>query len=75
MTDPNIEAERTEFEYAAYAHFLERRAQGALDQQLAADAGGDQTPEALFWRQPDGSYGVKMFQAAWWGWKAGRGLL
>ena len=69
----DLTKERTEFEAAAYTHFVTRRAQGKLDRQL--QDGGDQTPEALFWKQPDGSYGVKMFQAAWWGWKAARGVL
>ena len=28
------------------------------------------TRDDLFWKQPDGSYGVLMFNAAWWGWQA-----
>lgn len=71
----DLTKERTEFETAAYAHFVTRRAQGKLDRQLAEDVGGNGTPEALFWKQPDGSYGVLMFNAAWWGWRAARGLL
>ena len=64
--------ERAEFEAAAYAHFLSCRASGALDRQLAD--GGDGTPEALFWKQPNGEYGVLAFNAAFWGWRAARGL-
>lgn len=75
FAESDIDQERTEFEAAAYAHFVTRRAQGKLDRQLASDQGGDETPEALFWKQPDGSYGVLMFNAAFWGWKAARGLL
>ena len=28
------------------------------------------TRDDLFWKQPDGTYGVLMFNAAWWGWQA-----
>jgi hypothetical protein len=28
------------------------------------------TRDDLFWKQADGSYGVLMFNAAWWGWQA-----
>lgn len=74
MTGPNLDHERTEFETAAYAYFIRRRAEGKLDRQLSEDAGGDGTPEVLFWKDERGDYGVKMFQAAWWGWKAARGI-
>ena len=30
---------------------------------------GDNTPEALFWRQPNGQYGVHQIEAAWQGWQ------
>lgn len=67
MHEPN---ERALFEEACYQHYLERKQAGALD----PNAEGDGTREALFWRQPDGSYGVLMFNAAWWGWKAAKGM-
>ena len=37
-----------------------------------AERVGEPTGERddLFWKQPDGSYGVLMFNAAWWGWQA-----
>lgn len=64
MTDP----ERAAFEQAAYQHYLERHRAG-----LVADSGAPACePAALFWRQADGTYGVLMFNAAWWGWQAAR---
>lgn len=30
---------------------------------------GDNTKEALFWKQPNGKYGVNQIEAAWNGWK------
>lgn len=62
--------ERERFEQAAYRHYLDRRAAGLTSDMSDPCA----SPEALFWQQPDGSYGVLMFNAAWWGWQAARGL-
>ena len=62
---------RKEFEHLAYQHYLDRKVAGKLD----PPAEGDGTPEALFWKQEDGSYGVLMFNAAWQGFKWGRGLV
>ena len=62
---------RKEFEQLAYRHYLDRKVAGKLD----PTAEGDGTPEALFWKQEDGSYGVLMFNAAWQGFKWGRGLV
>lgn len=28
------------------------------------------SPQQLLWRTADGTYGVLMFNAAWWGWQA-----
>lgn len=61
---------RVAFENHAYAHHLQRKAAGKVD----PTAEGDGSREALFWKQPDGSYGVLMFNAAWQGFKWGRGL-
>lgn len=66
----NSGALRQEFEGKAYAHYLKRKAAGELD----PNAEGDGSREALFWKQPDGSYGVLLFNAAWQGFKWGRGL-
>ena len=33
---------------------------------------GDNTPEALFWRRPDGKYGVNQIEAAFRGWEMHR---
>jgi hypothetical protein len=66
-----IEIERTDFETAMYAHYLRKRAAGQID----AEGEGDGTPEALFWKQPSGDYGVLMFNAAWYGWQAAKGLV
>lgn len=65
--------ERERFEAAAYKLYQEKKAAGKLASQ--ADQEGDGSPEALFWKQPDGSYGVLMMNAAWWGWQAARGLV
>ena len=62
---------RKDFEQLAYQHYLAQKAAGKLD----PTAEGDGTPEALFWKQEDGSYGVRMFNAAWQGFKWGRGLV
>lgn len=61
---------RQEFENHAYAHYLQRKAAGKVDPTAEGDGGR----EALFWKQPDGSYGVLAFNAAWQGFKWGRGL-
>ena len=60
--------DRAAFEAAAYRHFQRRLAAG----KIPAEEPGDGTPEALFWRDEKGDYGVKMFNAAWWGFKEGR---
>jgi len=61
----NLDQIRSEFEQAAMQHFVAQREAGkAVD-----DNGSPPTPEALFWKDEQGNYGVKMFNAAWWGWK------
>ncbi len=62
--------QRQNFEAAAYAHYLQRHADGKTADRRDPPA----QPHQLFWRQPDGEYGVLMFNASWWGWKAGQGL-
>ncbi len=52
---------RESFEKAAYNHYLQRKAAGKID----PSAEGDGTPEAMFWRDENGNYGVLMFNAAW----------
>lgn len=71
MDCDRVEQHRAEFEQLAYRHYLDRKVAGKLD----PTAEGDGTPEALFWKQEDGSYGVLMFNAAWQGFKWGRGLV
>lgn len=61
---------RDEFERAAHAYMCERIAAGKVGAELI----GDGSREALCWRREDGSYGVYMLNAAWWGWCAARGL-
>lgn len=58
---------RQAFEKAAYEHYLQRNAAGKTDH----NAEGDGPPDALFWKDENGNYGVQMFNAAWWGWQAG----
>ncbi len=62
----NEKARREAFERAAYNYYLERKAQGSL----SPEGEGDGSIESLMWRQPNGQYGVLMFNAAWWGWNA-----
>jgi hypothetical protein len=62
----DLEVTRTAFEAATLKYFIAQREAGkAID-----DNGSPATPEALFWRKENGDYGVEMFNAAWWGWKA-----
>ena len=58
--------ERDQFEEVALAHFGAQRAAGV---QISGDNGCAPTRESLFWRDDKGDYGVRMFNAAWWGWK------
>lgn len=62
----DIDAERARFEQAAMDHFHTRRQQG----NVLDDNGCPITRESLFWRDDKGDYGVRMFNAAWWGWKS-----
>ena len=66
-----IEIERADFENAMFALYRRKREAGLID----PEGEGDGTPEALFWKQPSGEYGVLMFNAAWAGWRAAKGLL
>lgn len=66
-----MDAERKLFEGAMFAHYLKQKAAG----RISTDGDGDGTREALFWKQPNGEYGVLMFNAAWYGWKAAKGLV
>lgn len=61
-----MEFERDQFEEVALAHFVAQRAAGV---QISGDNGCEPTRESLFWRTNEGDYGVRMFNAAWWGWK------
>ena len=56
---------REAFELAAYAHYLSQREQIVI----VDDYKDASTAEELLWRRDDGTYGVLMFNAAWWGWK------
>lgn len=59
--------DRQAFEVAAYAYYRERHTAGQC-------VDSDQLPMAqpdLLWRQEDDTYGVLMFNAAWWGWQQG----
>lgn len=62
-----VAQQRIEFETAMFELYSRRG-------WLTDPEGGDGTPEALFWREDSGMYGVKQFNAAWYGWLAARGL-
>ena len=68
--ESEMAVERQCFEDAMYAHYERQKAAGKLKPD-----DGDGSREALFWKQPDGSYGVLMFNAAWYGWQAAKGLV
>jgi len=53
---------RKAFEERAFQHYLEQRAVRSLPGDVSDEA---PTPEQLFWRQPDGTYGVLAFNTAW----------
>ena len=56
---------RTQFEQAAYQHYLVRHAAGKTTDHVVP-AG---PIEELMWRTETGEYGVLMFNAAWWAWQ------
>jgi hypothetical protein len=62
-----MEAVRGRFEELAYQQYLARRA----EQKVVDDTADVATREGLFWRQPDGSYGVLEWNGAWWGYRMG----
>ena len=62
-----IDQERTQFEAAMWAYYLDLKAKG-----WSAPGEGDPTPEALFWREESGKYGVLSVEAAWNGWQMAR---
>lgn len=71
----NEEALRADFERCCLEHFQAKRAASV---EVIDDNGSPATPEALFWREADGSYGVKAFNIAWiayqWGARYGMTL-
>lgn len=68
-------AMRQDFERRCMDHFNAKRAAGV---KIIDDNGSPATPEALFWKNPDGTYGVQAFNVAWiayrWGFQAARGM-
>lgn len=64
----SIERLRTRFETWYIGEFKRVRAAGAA----VNDNGCPATPEALFWKDERGDYGVDSIHAAWIGWFHGR---
>lgn len=68
-------AMRQDFERRCLAHFQAKREAGV---KIIDDNGSPATSEALFWKNPDGSYGVAAFNVAWiayrWGFEAAKGV-
>lgn len=64
---PDEATMRAEFETAALAWVIANFAAGhkGIDNN-----GAPPTRESMFWMRDDGSYGVNMFNAAWWGWQS-----
>lgn len=67
---PPDAAERAAFEAACCARLDQWREVGNSN----ADNGVPSTPESLCWKDAAGNYGVHALNAAWWGWRAARGL-
>ena len=59
--------ERERFEAAAFNYYTGLKAAG-----WSHPDEGDNTPESLFWLQPNGQYGVINLNAAWWAWQAAK---
>ncbi len=60
--------DRQAFEAAAYAYYQERHAAGKTSDSHEPIG----SPENFFWKEADGTYGVLMNNAAWWGWQAAK---
>lgn len=60
---------RMSFEDVLFRYYERLKAAG-----WAAPGEGDPTPEALFWRNDQGMYGVASVQAAWMGFRMGIGF-
>lgn len=70
-----IDEERKLFEDSMYAHYLAQRAKGRL-LLLEGDAPEPHSREMLFERDAQtGDYMVIVYQAAWGGWQAAKGML
>ncbi len=61
----NNESQITAFENEVWAYYQLLKAKG----WSSPEEGDTSSREALFWRQPNGKYGVAQIEAAWWGWK------
>lgn len=57
---------RADFEKRCMTLMNEKRAAGI---ELRFDNGCEITPETLFWKKPNGDYGVELFNAAWMGYR------
>ena len=62
MTLPDT---RPQFEDALWSHYQALKARG----WSAPEEGDPTNPESLFWREPNGQYGVRSVEAAWRGWQ------
>lgn len=60
---------REQFEARCLEHFKAKREAGA---SIVDDNGSPITAEALFWKEADGSYGVRAFNVAWIAYQWGR---
>lgn len=68
MFDVMLGQQREAFEAAMFDLFERNKLSVPLDDH------GDGTREALFWCTETGLYGVRQFNAAWYGWLAARGI-
>jgi hypothetical protein len=57
------ESEREVFEDEVFEYYSQIKAAGWHNPDE-----GDLSRESLFWRQPNGQYGVTNLNAAWWAW-------
>ena len=64
MKTIDMDAERKTFESSIWAYYANLKTHG-----WSAPGEGDFHPDALFWKEPSGKYGVLAIEAAWNGWK------
>jgi hypothetical protein len=71
MIIARLALEQEAFEAKCWAYYQGLKLKG----WSAPEEGDTASPEALFWREPSGKYGVLQIEAAWKGWLMAKGLM